>query len=156
MQEKLTFSDVWIRDCCFAGWGALSLNDTSVVQGFLRHVLANVKDSGQCPLRIGQKYFLLKYLHLTGPKGPTYIEDKYVSIPVDSNALIIILFEKYIIESNDQSFLEKHRKNLIKVIDWYLSVSSENLIMEGPYAGWADSLKKQVTFFIQIFYMRKR
>ena len=136
------FSDVWIRDCCFAGWGALSLNDTSVVQGFLRHVLANVKDSGQCPLRIGQKYFLLKYLHLTGPKGPTYIEDKYVSIPVDSNALIIILFEKYIIESNDQSFLEKHRKNLIKVIDWYLSVSSENLIMEGPYAGWADSLKK--------------
>ncbi|MGC6368070.1 MAG: amylo-alpha-1,6-glucosidase [Candidatus Marinamargulisbacteria bacterium] len=136
------FSDVWIRDCCFAGWGALSLNDTSVVQGFLRHALANMKEDGQCPLRIGQKYFLLKYLHLTGPKGPTYIEDKYVSIPVDSNALIIILFEKYILESNDQNFLDKHLKDLIKVIDWYQTQSSNNLIVEGPYAGWADSLKK--------------
>ena len=136
------FSDVWIRDCCFAGWGALSLNDTSVVHGFLRHALGNMKEDGQCPLRIGQKYFLLKYLHLTGPKGPTYIEDKYVSIPVDSNALIIILFEKYIHESNDQNFLDKHLKDLVKVIDWYQSQSSNDLIVEGPYAGWADSLKK--------------
>ena len=88
------------------------------------------------------KVLLLKYLHLTGPKGPTYIEDKYVSVPVDSNALIIILFEKYIVESNDQSFLKKHQKELVKVIDWYLSVSEGHLIKEGPYAGWADSLKK--------------
>ena len=51
------FSDVWIRDCCFAGWGALSLNDTSVVQGFLRHALANVKDNGHARFELGKSTF---------------------------------------------------------------------------------------------------
>ena len=88
------FSDVWVRDSSFAGWGALSLGDTEIVQNFLIHTLDNMNDLGQCPLRIGQKYFLLKYIGIKGPQGPTYIEDKYVSIPMDSNALIIILFLK--------------------------------------------------------------
>ena len=25
------FSDTWIRDCCFAGWGSLAINDTEVI-----------------------------------------------------------------------------------------------------------------------------
>ena len=53
-------------------------------------------------------------LYMIIPKGPkafmwfTYIEDKYVSIPMDSNALIIILFLKYIKETGDNSMAAKY------------------------------------------------
>ena len=50
-----------------------------------------MKEDGQCPLRIGEIYFLLKYFKLKGPQGPTYIEDKYISIPMDSNVLLLLL-----------------------------------------------------------------
>src|SRR6056300_1563730 len=90
------FSDVWIRDSSFAGWGALEIGDADIVQNFLLHTLNNLNSDGQCPLRIGQKYFLLKYIGIKGPQGPTYIEDKYISIPMDSNALIVILFNKFL------------------------------------------------------------
>ncbi|RAP24112.1 hypothetical protein DID73_01725 [Candidatus Marinamargulisbacteria bacterium SCGC AG-343-K17] len=137
------FSDVWVRDSSFAGWGALSLGDTTIVQNFLLHTLDNMNEKGQCPLRIGQKYFLLKYIGLKGPQGPTYIEDKYVSIPMDSNALIIILFLKYINETGDQNLAGKYYYKLKQAIAWYENYLKNDLINEGPYAGWADSVKKR-------------
>jgi glycogen debranching enzyme len=137
------FSDVWIRDSAFAGWGALQINDTHVVAQFLVHALQNMNESGQCPLRIGQKYFLLKYIGLKGPQGPTYIEDKYISIPMDSNSLIIILFCNYIQHTNDKLFASTHYAALLKSLDWYTGYCHNHLIIEGPYAGWADSVKKR-------------
>jgi glycogen debranching enzyme len=136
------FSDVWIRDSSFAGWGALSIGDASIVQNFLLHTLDNIKEDGQCPLRIGQKYFLLKYIGLRGPQGPTYIEDKYISIPMDSNALIVILFNKFLIHTNNTEITTQYYAKLKHVIKWYERTTDNNLVTEGPYAGWADSVKK--------------
>ncbi|MEK9727735.1 MAG: amylo-alpha-1,6-glucosidase [Candidatus Margulisiibacteriota bacterium] len=140
---KTHFSDVWIRDSSFASLGALSLKDTEIVKNFLSSVIINMKSDGQCPLRIGQKYFLLKYIHLKGPTGPTFIEDKYISIPVDSNALFIIVSHQYITQTRDTMFLKTNYEALIKAIDWYKTVEKNGLVYEGPYAGWADSVKKQ-------------
>ena len=137
------FSDVWIRDSAFASWGALKVNDIDIVENFIMHVFDHMNDAGQCPLRIGQKYFLLKYFGLKGPEGPTYIEDKYVSIPMDSNALMIGLCFKLLKTTEDKSFIRDHFHHIIKAIGWYDTYLDNNLVVEGPYAGWADSLKKQ-------------
>ena len=102
-----------------------------------------MKKNGQCPLRIGKQYFFLKYLKLKGPSGPTYIEDKYVSTPVDANALFIILVFKYIEKTKDINFLKDNYIAIKNALNWYDSVSENNLISEGHYAGWADSIKKQ-------------
>ena len=137
------FSDVWIRDSAFAGWGALSIGDYDIIKRFLAHSLDNMNESGQCPLRIGQKYFLLKYIGLKGPQGPTYIEDKYISIPKDSNSLLIILFLKYIEATNDIEFCETYYQNIKQAMLWYDAYLYDNLVSEGPYGGWADSIKKK-------------
>jgi glycogen debranching enzyme len=136
------FSDVWLRDSCFASIGALCLNDTAIVKQALTKIMDNMKDDGQCPLRIGEIYFMLKYFKCSGPQGPTYIEDKYISIPVDSNALFIIVAYHYILSTNDDVFLKSHYNNIKKALDWYGQHLDNHLVIEGPYAGWADSVKK--------------
>lgn len=137
------FSDVWIRDSCFAGWGAICLGDTAIVQQFLLHALAHMTPEGQCPLRIGQRYFMLKFMGITGPTGPTYIDDKYTSIPMDSNALLIILAGQLVAETNDGAFARQVIQSLTLACDWYDAFMPLGLVIEGPYAGWADSIKKQ-------------
>ena len=119
------------------------MGDITIVQEFLLHTLQNIKYDGQCPLRIGQKYFLLKYFGLNGPQGPTYIEDKYVSIPMDSNSLIIIVFALFLKTTNNTKFASKYYHQLKCAINWYNHHLINGLVNEGPYAGWADSVKKR-------------
>ena len=137
------FSDVWVRDSCFSSWGAIAINDHEIVENFLTVTLNHLNEKGQCPLRIGQKYFLLKFFGLKGPEGPSYIEDKYVSIPMDSNSLTIILFHKYLVSSQNHEFAQTFYSKLIKAIRWYENHQNNHLITEGHYAGWADSIKKK-------------
>ncbi len=137
------FSDVWIRDSSFACWGAIKLGDYTIVQNFLMNTLKHMNKKGQCPLRIGEKYFLIKFFGLKGPQGSTYIEDKYVSIPMDSNSLIIITFNKFVTESNEIEVAERYYQKLKKALNWYNHHLKNDLIHEGHYAGWADSIKKK-------------
>lgn len=137
------FSDVWIRDSAFACWGAIKLGDYEIVQNFLMNTLKNMNKKGQCPLRIGEKYFLIKFLGFKGPQGSTYIEDKYVSIPMDSNSLVIILFNKLVKESGDLEIAKRFYQKIKKAINWYENHLVNDLIHEGSYAGWADSIKKK-------------
>ncbi len=137
------FSDIWTRDSCFASWGALAINDHEIVKNFLTYSTLNLSKTGQVPLRIGEKYFLAKYVGLKGAYGPTYIEDKYISTPMDSNALLTILFCKYFNHSNDTQFAKRYFSLFKKIIDWYLLFESNSLVNEWHYAGWADSVKKK-------------
>ena len=135
------FSDVWIRDSSYASWGALELNDTTIVKKFLEYSLDNMKYTGQCPLRIGQKYFLLKFLGIKGPQGPTYIEDKYISLPMDSNSLIIITCALYLKKHPIYHSSIPNMQKLKKPWAGHFHLKNK-LVIEGPYAGWADSIKK--------------
>ena len=56
------FSDLWTRDCCFAGLGSLKCGDVEPVKSSLETLMAHMNESGLVPLRVGQKHFLLKYL----------------------------------------------------------------------------------------------
>jgi glycogen debranching enzyme len=108
--------------------------------------MAHMGPDGQVPLRVGQSIFLLKYLGINAnPPKARYKEDKGISVSVDNNSLLIILAERYILASKDTGFLRKHSDSLKQILAWnYLQAPDEdNLIVEGHYAGWADSLKKR-------------
>ena len=145
---KNQFSDIWIRDSCYAALGALSVGDVEVVKTNLETLLAYQNEDGQVPLRVGQKWFLLKYLGVDS-KTPQarYTEDKGVSVPADGNSLFITIVERYIQATNDRAFLVRHFDRVKKAMEWNFAQDSnrDTLMEEGHYAGWADSLKKAGT-----------
>ncbi len=145
---KRHFSDVWLRDSCYASLGALELGDKDVVLANLETMFAHQHESGQIPLRVGQPHFLLKYFGFDAkiPK-PRFTEDKGISTPMDSNSLLLITVGRYIQISNDKSFLIRHFDAIKRAMTWNFEqdLNHDLLIEEGPYAGWADSLKKSGT-----------
>lgn len=141
------FNDLWIRDCCYASWGALELGDYHIVKQSLETILNYTATNGQVPVRIGQPIFLLKFLFNINPKYPKarYKDDKGVSFPIDSHLLTIILMGQYIEKTQDLTFLGTHIKTVNQIFSWCLTQTDAEtrLIHEGYYAGWADSLKRQ-------------
>lgn len=139
------FSDMWTRDSLFACLGALSVQDFHIVKKNLLTLLHYMKEDGQIPLRIGEKYFLLKYIGIKLPNKVRYMEDKEISIPCDGNSLFIIAFEEYLSKTNDTPFAKYQFENLKKIMDWNLSQDKDQdlLMEETGYAGWADSLNKK-------------
>lgn len=140
------FSDLWARDFCFAGLGALALGDHHAVQRGIETLIAFMKDDGQIPLRVGQKHFLLKYMgfHAKVPQA-RYIDDKGHSVAVDNNSLFVILAERYISQTGNLDFLHRHYQSIKRAMMWNFTQDSDyDLLMEeGYFAGWADSLKKE-------------
>lgn len=140
------FSDIWVRDSMYASLGALSIGDTEIVKTNLTTCLSHCSPSGQVPLRIGQKHFLLKFLFGLTPKVPQsrFTEDKGISIPTDSNPLLVMILDLYLNQTSDYQFAMGHFESIRKVVDWnlYQDIDNDWLVEEGHYAGWADSLKK--------------
>ncbi|MFC1752082.1 amylo-alpha-1,6-glucosidase [Thermoproteota archaeon] len=139
------FSDIWLRDSCFASFGSLSAGDFDIVKQNLITMINNMGERGQIPLRIGQKYFYLNYFGIKGRPKPRYVEDKGVSIPADSNTLFTITAEAYISKSKDLDFARDYFPLLKQAVDWTFNLDEDHdlLIEEGPYAGWADSVRKR-------------
>ena len=141
------FSDLWTRDCCFAGLGSLKCGDVEPVKRSLETLIAHMDESGLLPLRVGQKHFLLKYLFIDKlyKKKPQsrFKDDKTNTVPTDSNSLFAILFQAYIMQTNNKAFLKQHFGAFRKAIDWNLSqCNSEYFLSDEGYATWADSLNK--------------
>ena len=67
---------------------------------------------------------------------------------MDSNALFIIVTAQYIKQSKNIDFLKTHYKSLKEALLWYENHLKNQLVFEGPFAGWADSLKKERACFI--------
>lgn len=143
---KRHFSDLWTRDFCFASWGALEIEDYTVVKRGLETLLQHVAEDGQVPLRVGQPVFFLKYIGIdANPPKPRYKEDKGISVSIDNNALFLITVHRYVLLTSDMSFLHQHIDTLKQVLVWnYLQDMDDDLLIEeGHYAGWADSLKRE-------------
>ncbi|MFT5171391.1 MAG: glycogen debranching enzyme [Candidatus Marinamargulisbacteria bacterium] len=143
---KSHFSDIWIRDCCFAAFGSLSVGDLEIVKTSITTILVFMHKSGQVPLRIGQPHILLKFMGFDAkiPKA-RFKEDKGVSVSTDNNSLLMIVAEQYISQAKDKEFAKEYFEEFKKVIDWNFTQDRDDdlLIEEGSYAGWADSLKKK-------------
>tara|TARA_A100001015_G_scaffold321124_1_gene450257 strand:- start:1759 stop:2985 length:1227 start_codon:yes stop_codon:yes gene_type:complete len=155
---KSHFSDLWVRDACYAGIGALSCEFNNEVKRSIETMSTHCKDNGQIPLRVGSKYFFLKYLGLSKKnKDPMYFEDKYSgSVPMDSNSLFIILLHEYVKKTKDIAFLEHHFFIALKAINWLiLHTNKKDLLTEGNYSGWADSLKKKgMVLYTNVLYLK--
>ncbi len=145
---KSHFSDVWLRDSCYASLGSLSLGDTDIVKTNLTTMLTFMSEQGQIPLRVGQKHMLLKFMGFDAnvPEA-RFTEDKGVSTPTDSNSLFLWVFERYVRVSKDHEFAFECIDKLKLIADWNFTqdINSDFLIEEGHFAGWADSLKKNGT-----------
>ncbi len=145
---KSHFSDLWIRDSCFASLGCLAIGDYEIVKKNILTMLNYQSPEGQIPLRVGQKWMLLKFLGFDAktPKA-RFREDKEISTPTDSNSLLLMIVEKYIQLTDDKPFVLKTFDKLKKAVEWnFTRDSNHDLLMEeGYYAGWADSLKKKGT-----------
>jgi glycogen debranching enzyme len=141
------FSDVWVRDCTFACWGALELGDVQVVKDAIKAYLDFRSKDNQVPLRIGDRIFLLKFfriLNLFPNRKPVgvFIEDKYVSKPTDDNSLLILLIQSYYEYTGDDSFIHEYYDELVKVMDWNdRQCNDAGLMSEGEFASWADSIR---------------
>jgi len=142
---KNQFSDIWLRDSCYASFGSLSAGDIHIVKSNLVTIIKNTKSDGQVPLRIGQKSMVLKFLGFKGISRPIYIEDKGVSIPSDSNSLFLITVHEYVKVSENLDFITRNYDLLKKVTDWNFTLDEDDdlLIEEGYYANWADSVRKR-------------
>lgn len=145
---KSHFSDVWLRDSCYAALGSLNMGDWDIVKTNLTTIFKFMNDQGQAPLRVGQKNMLLKFMgfHAKIPQA-RYIEDKGISTPTDGNSLFIWSVFRYLNATRDTAFVEAHFDLLEKAVEWNFTQDKNGdlLIEEGPYAGWADSLKKTGT-----------
>lgn len=142
------FSDIWTRDACFASLGALKIGDHEVVKANINTFLKFRSKANQVPLRVGQKYFLLKFLFkLSGKQQARYIDDKGFSTVVDSNSLATIIFHEYVNATNDIDFANNQFDAIESIVRWNFTRDKNNdlLIEEGAYANWADSLKKKGT-----------
>lgn len=140
------FSDLWARDFCFASWGALSVGDTTVVTQGLDTLMGFMTPDGQIPLRVGQPIFLLKYIGINAnPPRPRYIDDKGFSVSVDNNSLAVGLCHAYVSHTHDMAFLSRSFDTIYRMALWNDTQDrdGDGLMEEGPYAGWADSLKKR-------------
>lgn len=144
------FSDVWARDSFFASFGSLSIGDFNVVKLNIDTKLRFMKEDGQIPLRVGQKNMLLKFLGIYSKKTEArFIEDKGISIPSDSNSLFMIVANDYLQASGDNAFILSHFDKIEKAMEWNFTRDDDGdeLMEEGHYAGWADSLKKRGKVF---------
>jgi len=145
---KSHFSDIWLRDSCFASFGSLTVGDKDIVKTNIKTVLSHLHENGQVPLRVGQKWILLKFLGFDAKiPQPRFMEDKGVSTPTDGNSLLIIVAQKYFEQSDDRTFFTENFETFKKIMDWNFTQDFNNdlLMEEGPFAGWADSLKKKGT-----------
>ena len=53
------FSDLWVRDACFASFGAIEIEDATIVRESLSKMAEYISDDGQVPFRIGDPHFVL-------------------------------------------------------------------------------------------------
>ena len=141
------FSDIWVRDSMYASFGALSVGDYEIVKINLETLLKYKSDTYQIPLRVGEKHFMKKFLFGISSKTPQarFIDDKNVSVVVDSNSLFMIGMERYLEYTQDKQFARTHYDDLRKILDWNFTQDKDQdlLIEEGYYAGWADSIRKK-------------
>jgi glycogen debranching enzyme len=165
------FTDYWARDSMYACFGAMSLANYSDRNDInLNHVRLNLellsryqnKNTGQVPVRVGSKYIFLKMLGLNDKSfSARYKQDKLFLHPfsddirpTDPNPLYVIVSCLYILSTKDNKFKYKYISNIKRAIEWCISRTEDNLIKEGPYCTWEDTVAKKgkVLYTNALFY----
>ena len=164
------FTDLWARDCCQAGLGAVRAEkqDQQHVRRSLETLAQYQRWDGMIPIRIGSGTLIFKCFSIRGitPKGfgqkldrawekltRRKTEARYdtskdrffvFTEPLDPNLWFMISLDDYARQTRDDHFAKDQYQRLEGAAAWISSQDKDedHLLEEGPYAGWADSVKK--------------
>ncbi len=140
---KNHFDDYWARDSFFSCLAALDLKDYEIVKKNLLLFIKNQKQSGEMPLRMGNRFILPKFLGIKIKKElkPRFEEDKNFSYPLDQNLLFVIAASEYVKKTKNKDFAKKYYLNFKSAINFILRYTDGTLLSESVYSNWEDSLK---------------
>lgn len=156
------FATLWTRDFAFASLGALALNHSEPVRGGLEALFKYQRSDGLLPRRIDGVGNVLKTalrrigIHLPPPKVIRKAEYKsgLGGTPIDSNALIAWVAEKYINKTQDQKFASVIWPKLELAFQWLKGQEVDGLLNQEPYADWKDVTRRkgQVMYSNALYY----
>lgn len=153
---KRKFDDYWARDAFFAILGSLSANDLAITRTTLNLFLNHQNKKGQLPRRIDRTYVGLKYLGLKLKRkepNPRYTNSLFIAKTLDQNSLFIISLLYYIKKTKDFEYLERNFNKIKAAIDWNFLHYKNDLIHEGLFANWEDTvIKKGNTLYTNVLH----
>lgn len=153
---KRKFDDYWARDAFFAILGSLSVDDQAIVRSTLNLFLNHQNKQGQLPRRIDRTYVTLKYAGIKIKRKslqPRYTNSLFLSKTLDQNSLFIISLLYYIKKTRDFEYLDRNFNKIKAVMDWNFLHYKGDLIHEGLFANWEDTIiKKGFTLYTNVLH----
>ncbi len=157
---KTHFSDYWLRDMCFASFGAVEIKDYEIVRRGFDFFISKQRKNGLIAFRTGintvLKYFVSHLFWMRSPvELPRWVDEKISAHVVDTLPSIIIAIANYVRKTNDKEYAKKHLAKLEISINKYYSkdMASDGLIEEKGYSHWADSIRKSgKTLYSNVLY----
>lgn len=141
------FRESWARDFCFASYGLLALKEFKVVEDTLEAFFDYQTSQGQFPIKLYSMGMITRWMHsLFEREQPTEIalRPKYISghgtESLDGQCLMVITAIHCSRKTEDVNFLKKHWDGLVKAISWTEISLKNNLLTQGAFADWADSI----------------
>jgi GH15 family glucan-1,4-alpha-glucosidase len=147
------FRESWARDFGFAVFGLLALKEYKAVKDTMEAFLDHQKMDGQLPVKLHAMGAPTRFMYsLLEREQPTEIplRPKYLSAhgapSLDGQALLVIATIHYSREANDLEFIRTHWDALVKAILWMEQSAKDSngeLLIQGPFADWADSIDRR-------------
>lgn len=141
------FRESWARDFSFASYGLLALKEFKVVKDTLEAFFDHQTIEGQLPIKLHSMGMVTRWMHsLFEREQPTEIalRPKYISghgtQSLDGQCLMVIAAIHYSRKTEDLEFLKEHWAKLVKAIAWTEIALKNNLLTQGAFADWADSI----------------
>jgi GH15 family glucan-1,4-alpha-glucosidase len=141
------FRESWARDFSFASYGLLALKEFKVVRDTLEAFFDHQTSQGQLPIKLHSMGMITRWMHsLFEREQPTEFElrPKYISghgtQSLDGQCLMVIAAIHYSRKTEDLEFLKEHWAKLVKALAWTEMALKNNLLTQGAFADWADSI----------------
>lgn len=142
------FREPWARDFGFACYGLMAEGRDQVVEDGLRLFFGHQLPNGQLPLKLHSTRLLDRYLHsVLGRVQPneTDLVPRYLTAhgtrSLDSVLLLVIAWGEYLRKTGR---LEELAHQAHRALEWVeRKRDSRGLIMQGPYADWADTIGRR-------------
>lgn len=141
------FRESWARDFSFASYGLLALKEFKVVKDTLEAFFDHQTPQGQLPIKLHSMGMITRWMHsLFEREQPTEyaLRPKYISghgtQSLDGQCLMVIAAIHYSRKTEDLEFLKEHWAKLVKAMAWTEMALKNNLLTQGAFADWADSI----------------
>lgn len=163
------FRSLWTRDFCFAVPGLIAAGQTDVATNHLQALINNRRQSDGLVPRVLESGFgsalrvikgsisqKVPMFGLSDPKSPLKPEyyGEHKTISIDSNLLLLLALFQVVEATGDISLINKNKKALLEIYNFYASSFSDGLISQDSFEDWQDSVKRKgVTSYTNALYI---